>query len=78
MLKIFSKDACPACRMSKKWLVENGIEFEEILVDVRNDTETLEKLRSLGFMAFPVIVPNGDDFVKAWSGYRLDKLRALK
>ena len=44
-IKVVTKSNCPFCEMTKKWLDENGFEFETQLMD--NEEERLEFYQSI-------------------------------
>lgn len=71
---VYSRNHCPACRMTKKWLTDNAIEFTEL--DCGKEPKYLTELQLYGYTSLPVVsVGNLDN---SWSGYRLDRLRELK
>ena len=70
---LYSKNDCIQCRMTKRNLDSLGIEYQEINLD--ENPQFLEHVtKDLGFMAAPVVVTDTD----AWSGFRPDKIMALK
>lgn len=75
-IKVYTKDACAACKMTKRVLTEAGVSFDEVFVDVRNDTETVEMLRLAGFRSFPVVLLDGD-YSTGISGFHPPKLKAF-
>ena len=44
-IKVYTKSACPFCDMAKKWLDENGFEYETVLMD--NEEERLAFYQSI-------------------------------
>ena len=44
-IKVYTKSACPFCDMAKKWLDENGFEYETVLMD--NEEERLALYQSI-------------------------------
>jgi glutaredoxin-like protein NrdH len=48
------------------------VEFEE--VDMSQDPVAMEMIKSLGYTSAPVVIA-GDDH---WSGFRMDRIKALK
>ena len=70
---IYTRNDCRPCKETKKRFKEFGIDFEEINLDERPDLLDYVK-NELGFSATPVIVT--DDGI--WSGYRTDKIKAIK
>lgn len=69
-VKIYSTPACPFCMMSKKFLKENNIDFEDI--DVSTDQKKAEEMvRKTGQMAVPVIDIDGEIIV----GFDKERIR---
>lgn len=75
-IKVYTKDACAACKMTKRVLTEADVSFDEEFVDVRNDTQTLDSLRLAGFRSFPVVLLDGD-YDTGISGFHPPKLKAF-
>ena len=74
-IKVYSKNNCIQCEMTKMWLNQNKIQYES--VDVSEHPEKLEKIKLNGFQQLPVVALD-DYFENAWSGYNLDRLEELK
>lgn len=51
---VYSKPDCPACVLTKNYLTNRGVVFEER--DITKNTEWREYLVQLGFMQLPVTV----------------------
>ena len=69
-VKIYSTPACPFCIMTKKFLKENNIDFEDI--DVSTDqAKAQEMVQKSGQMAVPVIDFDGEIIV----GFDKEKIR---
>lgn len=68
---VYTKPACVQCNATYRALDKKGIPYNS--VDVSQDPEALERLKSLGYMQAPVVVA-GDDH---WSGFRPDKIEEL-
>ena len=74
-LTVFSKPDCVQCRFTKRELDSKSLEYSEIDVTVDDDARKL--LQELGIQQLPAVrVESGDD-VEWWSGFRIEKLRAL-
>lgn len=73
MVLVYSMPHCPQCDATVKILEDNKIEFTKI--DMSTDDDALEKVRSMGYRAAPVVVAAEDDH---WSGFRPDKIKTLK
>ncbi|OFI48163.1 NrdH-redoxin [Floricoccus tropicus] len=72
MVTVFSKDNCMQCKMVKKWLNDKVIQYKEINID--ENPEFIDQIKSMGFMALPVITK--DDSI-AFSGFRPAELAKL-
>ena len=70
-ITVFSKNNCMQCKMTKKFLEQNGADFEEINLDEQPDK--IDYVKSLGFSAAPVI--QADDVV--FSGFQPAKLKEI-
>lgn len=74
MIKVYSKPLCIQCTMTKNFLSQHDIQFEEI--NVLADEAALELIKQHGFFSLPVVTTN-DSFDFAWCGFRIDKLEEL-
>ena len=72
MLKVYSLPNCSQCDATIKTLQTKKIEFEK--VDMSKDEEAYNRVKSLGYMAAPVVVVDNDNH---WSGFRPDKIASL-
>ena len=70
-ITVYSKPACVQCDATYRALDKRGIDYT--VVDISQDLEALEMVRSLGYMQAPVVV--ADD--THWSGFRPDQIAAL-
>lgn len=68
MVTVYTKEHCPQCAATKRRLNNAGVEYVE-----ENALQNLDKLKSMGFRAAPVVMTEG----KSWSGYRPDLLDEL-
>lgn len=71
MVTIYSKNDCVQCKMSKKFLDQHNVAYTEINLD--EQPEYIEHVKSLGFSAAPVIETENEVF----SGFQPTKLKAL-
>lgn len=71
MVTIYSKNNCVQCKMSKKFLDEHNVAYKEINLD--EQPEFIEHVKSLGFSAAPVIETENEVF----SGFQPTKLKSL-
>lgn len=74
MITVYSKPNCVQCEMTKEFLKQNNIEFEE--VNVFEDEEALELIKLHGFQRLPVVTRN-NSFDFAFSGFQIDLLEEL-
>lgn len=68
---VYTKPACPQCEQTRRWLDGRGIAYETR--DVTVDEGAREEALALGYLGAPVVVADGEH----WSGFRLDRLKAL-
>jgi glutaredoxin-like protein NrdH len=68
---VYSKPQCVQCDATYRALDKKGIEYT--VVDLMQDPEAMELVRSLGHMQAPVVVA-GDEH---WSGFRPDAISRL-
>lgn len=68
---VYSKPACVQCNATYGALDKKGIKYE--VVDISQNAEALEYVRTLGYMQAPVVVTDQDH----WSGFRPDKIAIL-
>jgi glutaredoxin len=67
MLTIYSKHNCPYCVMAKRYLESKNINFREI--NIEEDTEAREFIKSQGLRTVPQIFMHGRLFVESgWTG----------
>ena len=72
MVKVYTLPSCVQCDATKRFLKNNSIEFEEI--KLHEDVQALEMIRGMGYTAAPVVMAGESH----WSGFRPDKIEALK
>lgn len=77
MITVYSRPNCMQCEMTKMWLNQNKIGFEN--VDIEANPGALELLKHYGYGSLPVIVIDDefDNPDKAWAGFQIEKLEAL-
>lgn len=72
-LTVYSKTVCPFCVNAKNFLKSKNINFQEI--NIEQDSEALEFIKSQGHKTVPQIYMNGRLFVEGgWAG--LSKMSA--
>lgn len=70
---VYTKNDCAQCRMTKRLLDTERIEYQEINLD--ENPQFIEYIKNeLGFGAAPVIKTENDK----WCGFRPDKIKAIK
>lgn len=74
MIKVYSKPDCMQCAMTKEFLKQNNVEFEEI--NVEENEAALELIKQHGYFSLPVVTTN-DSFDGSWCKFRIDKLEEL-
>ena len=72
MIKLYTKNNCIQCTMTKKLLNKDNIKYEE--VNVEENSDVLEDLKSRGFKSLPVLSYNDKEYIV---GFQVDKLRAF-
>lgn len=74
---VYSKPACVQCNSTYRAMDKKGITYQT--VDMSQDEEALEVMKSLGFMQAPVVVNRDADgnIVSSWSGFDPEKIDAL-
>lgn len=70
-ITVYSKPQCVQCTATKRALDKRGLTYAE--VDLSQDPQAFQYVKSLGFVQAPVVVTDQD----AWSGFRPDKVKAL-
>ncbi|HHW51043.1 MAG TPA: glutaredoxin-like protein NrdH [Pseudoclavibacter sp.] len=70
-ITVYSKPACVQCNATYRALDKLGVEYT--VVDVTEDAQALETVKSLGYMQAPVVVTDDSH----WSGFRPDKITEL-
>ncbi|MFD2839750.1 glutaredoxin-like protein NrdH [Populibacterium corticicola] len=68
---VYSKPQCVQCDATYRALDKKGIEYT--VVDLMQDPEAMELVRSLGHMQAPVVVTEDEH----WSGFRPDAIARL-
>lgn len=71
MITVYSRPACVQCNATYRALDKIGIDYD--VIDLSEDPEALEYVRSLGYAQAPVVVA-GDRY---WGGFQPDLIAAL-
>jgi len=69
---IYTKSNCVQCDTTKHALDRRGIAYQLINLDIQ--PEATGELRTLGYRQVPVVITPDD----SWSGFRPDKIAALR
>lgn len=69
-IKVYSTPACPYCLMTKQFLKDNNIEFEDIDVST-NQEKAQEMIEKTGQMGVPVLDIDGEIII----GFDKDAVR---
>lgn len=69
---VYTKPNCQQCNMTKKQFEKQGVAYD--VIDITEDHDARDYVLSLGHLSAPVVVV-GD---QSWSGYRPEKIQALK
>lgn len=71
MVTVYSKPSCVQCTATYRKLDENGVEYK--VVDIMQNPDAFEYVKSLGHLAAPVVVAGEDH----WSGFDPNKLDSI-
>lgn len=69
-ITVYSKPMCVQCDATYRALEKQGLDYTS--VDLTQDVEALEFVKTLGYQQAPVVVAGEDH----WSGYRPDRIKA--
>lgn len=79
-VKLYALSTCPYCRMTKRYLDENEVEYEMSEVDLlegqEKDDTVAEVRRVSGGASFPVVVI-GDEVIVGFNKARIKELLGL-
>ena len=70
-ITVYSKPACVQCTATYRALDRLGVNYD--IVDISQDAEALDRVRSLGYMQAPVVIAGEQQ----WAGFRPDMISAL-
>ncbi|MHC9532282.1 glutaredoxin-like protein NrdH [Dellaglioa sp. BT-FLS60] len=71
-ITVFTKNNCIQCKMTKRFLEENNVDFDER--NISEDDNAIDYLKGQGFQAVPVVEAPGFDTI---AGFRPDMLKKL-
>lgn len=76
MIKVYSKPNCVQCEMTKEFLKQHNVEFEEM--NVEENEKSLEQIKESGLKRLPVVIGMKNNSVEfAFSGFQIDLLNEL-
>ncbi len=79
-VKVFALSTCPYCRMTRKYLDENGVDYDVVEVDLlegQERTDAIDEVRRLsGGSSFPVVII-GDEVIVGFNKKRIKELLSL-
>ncbi|MGO7323832.1 glutaredoxin-like protein NrdH [Rhizobium ruizarguesonis] len=70
-ITVYSKPACVQCTATYRALDRLGVDYD--IVDISQDAEALDRVRSLGYMQALVVIAGEQH----WAGFRPDMISAL-
>jgi glutaredoxin-like protein NrdH len=71
---VYTNPNCVQCEMTKKFLDKEGIEYTVENLQAEENYDKLVEFVNQGFKAAPIVVTD----TETWSGYKADKLGAIK
>ena len=71
---VYTNPNCVQCEQTKKFLNREGIEYTVENLQSDDNYEKLVEFVNQGFKAAPIVVTD----TETWSGYKPDKLGAIK
>lgn len=72
-ITLFSKENCPQCKMTKRFLTDNKISYQEHNITL--EPQYIDYLKDNGHMAVPIV--EADGLASAIVGFRPDQLKQL-
>lgn len=75
MITVYTKTACPRCRMTQKLLDGEGMDYQTVNVEGNEDVR--DDLVSHGFRSLPVTVQEGMTPEEYIVGFQPDRLKTL-
>ena len=70
-ITVYTRPSCGPCRATRSALARQGTPYET--VDISTDADARDFVMSLGYLQTPVVVTGAEH----WSGFRLDRIKAL-
>lgn len=72
-ITIYTKDNCPQCKMTKRFLAEKNVDYIEKNID--EEPQYVDWLKEQGFQSVPIVTT--EDQKVTIVGFRPDQLRSL-
>ncbi|MGY3750396.1 glutaredoxin-like protein NrdH [Vagococcus acidifermentans] len=72
-ITLYTKNNCPQCKMTKKFLADKDVSYTEINID--NEPQYIDTLKEKGFRSVPILTT--PDAKLTIVGFRPDQLRTL-
>lgn len=72
-ITLYTKNNCPQCKMTKRFLADKNVAFEEKNID--NEPQYIDWLKEQGFRSVPVVTAK--EMKMTIVGFRPDQLRTL-
>lgn len=77
IVHVYSRPGCQPCKATKKFLTRNNIQYRDHNID--DDVVQQLRIQDWGFTQLPVVEVTFDgETIAAWSGLRLDHLKAIR
>lgn len=71
MTKVYTKNGCIQCKMTKRLMDQMKIDYKEINID--EDKEALDYLKEKGVKSAPYIETENE----SWTGFQPDKIKQI-
>lgn len=72
---VYTRDDCQACKMTKIYLLKNGVPFLEN--DITRSGFLADALKEQGYRELPVVEWSVDGEIGSWSGFKSEEIEAL-
>lgn len=75
MVTVFSREGCSNCVKVKDWLIQAGLMFN--VVDIDLDTNAMQEVRRSGLRSLPVIKYGDNQFTSGFDKKELEHIAAI-
>lgn len=72
MITVYTKESCPQCTATKRFLSKNNLDYFEVSLEKRPDL--IERFRAEGFASAPIVDAGK---LGRWAGFRIDQLKKI-